>query len=486
MLHIGRNIFSLVVSRITAGVILFLIYTRLVQYLGPEVAGQYGLISSYLLVFSFFIDLGMSQLVIKKVSENQTHADKYLNNYFLIQLVLGFVFMAIMDAVVYFANYPPTVQSALYVASLGLLLSAVSLPFRSVVNAFQKLTVIAKVNFVNSLINGAMMALAIWLRQDIFFLAFISVTVSIFDIIVYGYIVHKKFVPFRWQFDPQFIKTLFIWTWPFTLLTVFSIYNRVDTLLLPHFRNFTETGYYAAAYKFWDVLAFLPNVIGISLYPFFAEMIAKGLKDQVKIGLETYTRYMIALGLPLALGAYLLAPQLTLAFYGKDFLPAAGALWLLVSAVAILLIYSPANSLIISQETRLATRVTGSTLFLNLILNVIFIPKYGFVAAAAVTVLSELNQAFWYWILIRKKIIEYRFLRYFIKPIVAGAVMAAAVMFLKETNLWLAILGGAVVYGLVLLGQKFFQRSDWELFKAAIDIRKPAAAPASDINPSGT
>src|ERR1700733_6435257 len=101
MLHIGRNILSLLISRILAAVILFLIYTRLLQYLGPEAAGQFGLLAAYLTVFNFFVDLGMQQLVIKKVSEDRTQASKYLSNYFGIQFLLGVGFMLIMDGLIF-------------------------------------------------------------------------------------------------------------------------------------------------------------------------------------------------------------------------------------------------------------------------------------------------------------------------------------------------------------------------------------------------
>ena len=153
MLHIGRNIFSLIFSRILSGIVLFLVYTRLVQYLGPEAAGQYGLLASYMTVFSFFIDLGMSQLVIKKVSEDKTHASKYLNNYFSIQFLLAAAFMLIMDVFVYFAGYPTIVKNSLYITSLGLLLTTMSLPFRSIINAFQKLTTIPWINLIHSSIH---------------------------------------------------------------------------------------------------------------------------------------------------------------------------------------------------------------------------------------------------------------------------------------------------------------------------------------------
>src|SRR6185295_17234724 len=106
MMHIGRNILSLLISRVLAAAILFLVYTRLIQYLGPEAAGQYGLMAAYLTVFNFFVDLGMQQLVIKKISEDRTQASKYLANYFGIQFVLGLVFMLIMDAIIFTSHYP--------------------------------------------------------------------------------------------------------------------------------------------------------------------------------------------------------------------------------------------------------------------------------------------------------------------------------------------------------------------------------------------
>lgn len=473
MLQIGRNVLSLIVSRILAGIVLFLIYTRLLQYLGPEAAGEFGLLSTYLTVFSFFVDIGMSQLVIKKISEDKTHAEKYLNNYFSIQFLLGFIFMFMMDAFVFFADYPAEVKRALYVAGFGLLISALSLPFRSVINAFQKFTIIARVNFLNSAINGAMMVLAIMFRQKLFFLAFISIAVSSFDFFIYLFYVNRKFVKFSLSFDRQFAKQLFIATFPFALLTIFSVYNRVDTLLLPHLRNFEETGYYSAAYKFWDVLAFVPTVVGISLYPYFAESMSLGLKDRVRTGLETYTRYMIAVGLPMAVGAYLLAPRLTLAFYGKSFMPAAPALWLLVLAVAILFIYSPANSLVISQQTKLATKITGFTLLTNIVLNLILIPKFGFVAAAAVTVLSELMQALAYRFVITRRIIDYKFFRFFVKPAIAAAAMAGLVLAMQGQNIWLIMASSGICYSILLLLFRFFKLEDWQLLLAAINIRKP-------------
>lgn len=472
MLHIGRNIISLVISRLMAAVILFLIYTRLIQYLGPQAAGEFGLVAAYLTVFTFFVDLGMQQLVIKKVSEDRTLASKYLNNYFSIQFCLGLIFMVIMDGFVLSAHYPSIVQNSLLVASMGLLLVSLTMPFMAIINSFQKLSLIARVNFANSLINACMMVLAIIFRKNIFFLSFITGSVALFDILIYGYLVNKKFASFRIEIDFKFWKQLLLWNMPFMLLTIFSIYNRIDTLILPHLRNFTENGYYTAVYKFWDTLAFLPAVVGVSLYPFFAESLARGAKIQVRQVLETYTRYMIAIAIPLTVGAYLLASKLTVAFYGAAFAPAAPALWLLVAAVSVLFIYVPVNSVMISQRTKIATIITGCTLVFNLVLNLIFIPKFGFVAAAVITLFSEVIQLVGYTIVVKRRIVNFNYLSNFIKPIIAGLLMGMALYYFVHLNVWILIVLGGVVYAAALISLGFFNRADWELLKASINFRQ--------------
>jgi len=473
MLHIGRNIISLLISRVAAAVVLFLVYTRLAQYLGPEAAGQYGLLAGILSIFSLFVDLGMSQLVIKKISEDREHSSKYLSNYFIVQFILAFIFGLIMAGFVFLNDYPQEVKNALYIASIALFLSSLSLPFKSIINAFQKLTIIAKVNFANSMINAGMMVLAIVFTQGIFFLAFIGILISFVDLVVYGFVTNKYYAKFRLEVDWAFVRQLFIWTWPFTLLTFFSIYNRIDTIMLPHFRGFEETGYYSVAYKFWDVLAFLPAVVGISLYPYFAERLSVGAKQDARKIIETYTRYMIALAVPISVGAFMVSGDIVQTFYGAEFLPASTALWLLIAAVSVLLVYSPVNSLILSQQTKAATWITGFTLLFNFTTNIIFIPKYGFIAAAATTLASELIQAIGYTYIVRNRVVDYRIFGNFIKPILATTLMAISLLWLQpRLEIWISISIAVVVYALALYIFKFFQTEDRDLFIASVSFRK--------------
>jgi len=170
-----------------------------------------------------------------------------------------------------------------------------------------------------------------------------------------------------------------------------------------------------------------------------------------------------------------LAPKLIVAFYGSAFLPAASALWLLVGAVSVLFIYIPVNSMIISQKTKTATIITGCTLVFNLVTNLIFIPKYGFVAAAVITLLSELIQLTGYTIVVKYKIVQFNYLSNFLKPVIAAVIMGLALVYFKQHNLWILILGGGIIYSISLLALRFFTRHDFEILKAAVNFRKKLA-----------
>lgn len=82
MQRIGKNIFSLGISRVVSGAIIFLVHARLANYLGAENFGRFALILAFYTIFLLMVDIGMSKYVIKKVSEDRSLASRYLGNFF--------------------------------------------------------------------------------------------------------------------------------------------------------------------------------------------------------------------------------------------------------------------------------------------------------------------------------------------------------------------------------------------------------------------
>jgi O-antigen/teichoic acid export membrane protein len=279
-------------------------------------------------------------------------------------------------------------------------------------------------------------------------------------------------------------------SFPFALLVGFStVYNRIDIILIQHTLGFEQTGIYAAAYKFFDLMAFFPSVVSFSLYPLFASLMAKQAIIEVRGHVEEYLRLMIALALPMAVGGSLLARPLITILAGERFSGGAPVLAVIVWAVAILFIYVVANSLVISQLTRFAVAITGVNVLVNVVGNIILLPRIGILGAAIMTVVSELLQGVFYFYFVRKLITSFNIFSLFVKPILASAVMGLVIWNVRGFDLayklslvpeslshsvfnvfWLISLGGAI-YFLVLFILKFFRKQDLLFIKHLAGVR---------------
>ncbi len=53
--------------------------------------------------------------------------------------------------------------------------------------------------------------------------------------------------------------------------------------------------------------------------------------------------------------------------------------------------------------------------------------------------------------------------------------MSLFLYFYRDSNLWMVILVGIMIYAVSMFVLRFFKRSDWDLLKAAVNIRQPVS-----------
>src|SRR3990167_8152912 len=117
---LGRNIFSLGISRVLSGIILFVVYIHLVTYLGPSEFGKFSLVVTYYTIFLLLADLGISRYVIKKISEDHGSAAQYLGNFLLTQVLLSLLVVILFAFIPQFLGYEASVRQAMLLSGLGL------------------------------------------------------------------------------------------------------------------------------------------------------------------------------------------------------------------------------------------------------------------------------------------------------------------------------------------------------------------------------
>jgi O-antigen/teichoic acid export membrane protein len=465
--NISKNIFWLTASRVIALVLLAAAYFFLFRYLGPFGIGQYQFVLSYVLIFSIIVDFGIQQFITKKISEEPQNTKKYFQNFFTFETAVSFLLYAILVAIAIFQHYDKVVIYAVAVTGLGMVVNALTYPFLAVMAAYQDLRKVALINFINSLVNVSIIFLAIIFHRYIVFLASVQLVFGIIDLILYRIFVKKHLSDpqvFKaiFRFDPGLIVNIIKKGWPFALLVGFSaIYNRIDTVIITTIKGYEQTGYYTAAYKIFDLLGFFPSVVSYTLFPYFASLMGKNAVLEVRQNLEKYLKLMIAAAIPMAVGGSILSLKLTTLLAGNDFVQAAPVLAILIWAPAILFIYIPVNSLVISQLTKKAMVITGINVVVNIIGNLLLVPKFGIKAAAFMTLFSEFWQGYFYFYFVKKNITDFNFLKIFPKPLFAAALMGLILWPFRNYNLIFSLPTGALVYLIALLLTGFIKKEDW-------------------------
>ena len=185
----------------------------------------------------------------------------------------------------------------------------------------------------------------------------------------------------------QFLKKIFFATLPLTILLFLNLlYFRVDMILLSVFQKSAAVGIYDFAYKFFDFLIALPLFLSNSLYPKLLEQ-EKNSRIQIK-NISLYTILFFGLGLLLIPFVWFLSPLLVLVKH--DFAPSVLALQILSLSLPIFFATNILQWIYITRKKQnILIAVYGLSLLLNIVLNILFIPQYSYIASAIITGLSE-------------------------------------------------------------------------------------------------
>jgi O-antigen/teichoic acid export membrane protein len=168
-----------------------------------------------------------------------------------------------------------------------------------------------------------------------------------------------------------------------------NTYNYIDTLILGIMRSDLETGWYSAAYRIYEGLTYAPAILAAVLTPTLSHLFV----DDRIAHRRLLARSLIA---SLALGAFLggvvawLAGPILLLLFGAKYAP--GIVPLRILAGGSLFVFSTwilhAGAISTNLDRRLLLTTTVG-LTTNVVLNIVFIPRWGISGAAWATVIAE-------------------------------------------------------------------------------------------------
>ena len=233
---------------------------------------------------------------------------------------------------------------------------------------------------------------------------------------------------------------------PIGIATVFStILFRADMAMLAVMKSAEVVGEYAAAYRLLETTLFLSWGIGSAVYPVYSRL-GPGRSPEVLLVFERSLKLLVALTLPLAIGAVILADPLMDVLYGPAYDASANALVLLAPAIALYPFAYVAGMMLVSQHRqRVLAPIYAAVAAENILLNLVLIPTHSLYGAAIGTSLSQLLVTLPLMVFCTHALGRPSWLRMVGGPVTAS-VLAGVVMAVLRDDFAAALVAASVVY----------------------------------------
>lgn len=462
--RIVKNTGVFFVAQVVTYIIAFFYMIYIIQYLGAE---GFGILTSgmaFTLIFGVIADLGLSPLTVREVSRNKSLHPQYTGNIILIKLFLSMMIFVAIAVIINIQTNESVMIQVVYILALWVIVTSFSQLFYSVFQAYEKMEYQSISSIINSVILFLGVIYGIFAGLGVLWFAFIYLLASVIVLVYCSFIYLTKFKKPIFEADWPFWKLTIMAALPLSITSIFSIIAfRVDMVLLSSLQGVVAVGWYGAAYKLIEILMFIPMVYTSAIFPVLSNFHGSS-KDSLQLLYKKSVQYLTILGLPIAAVTTIYAQNIIILLYTDSFYPTIIAIQILIWTIPLLFLTYVFSTLFISiNKQNILLKITFIAMTFNVVANLLLIPKYSYIAASSITVLTELLGAALCLHYLSKYVCSIQ-VKVILKPILATAIMS---LFLLVTplNMYISLILASFIYlGLLILFRAFSQ-DDYDLIR---------------------
>ena len=430
-----------------------------VRQLGPELFGQYSAVNAFGATFIFIADLGLSIYAIRQIAMNRDKPDgaektaQFNGNLLALRLVLSLIASVVMLTFATLTGRPATMLMGLGLVATSWVLYAFQGSYAAMLGGFERLDVSSRAQIIYQLLFVALGAVVV-LVLGLSYVALIAANVISIALLTWlcwrgvRSLDIKVGRPNLAQW-PNIIRACI----PFGIVTLaLGLSYKFDSVLLNLTRSDAETGYYGAAYNLVFSAVVFSNVLNTSLFPSLTRHAVTSPHELPRI-YERAMRYLLLVSIPIAVGVWALSEQLVPFLFKAQFAPAVDALRILIWVVPFMYVSEFLGYVVlISGNEKKVARSVGISTIINISLNLILVPRFGYVIAAAMTVLTEMVLVGQYVWLLRKPLSQMNWVSTLLRPLGAAVLMGGVLVLVRSMIPWYASAAlGTLLYLTLLL-----------------------------------
>jgi O-antigen/teichoic acid export membrane protein len=454
------------------------------RILDPADAGLYQYAIVIFVWFDIFTNFGLNTFLTREVSRDRSRAGHYFFNTSIMRLVL--IVIGVLPLVVFIGARqslvaPPLNPEGLLALGLlyvGLLPNSLSTGMTAVFYAFERAeypSAVSTIATINKVICGVAVLV---LGYGIIGLAAVSIFTNFITlaVLVYGgreLISRDDSASRPYTLDWGLIRSMTRESWPLMLNHFLAtIFFQIDIVLMESIHGSKMVAQYSVAYKWIAAINVIPAFFTMAMLP----VMSRQAHEDPPALKRTYTlavKLLVNIALPTAVLFTFTAYVLTTILGGAEYLPdGAIATQLMIWSIPIGWINSLTQYVLIALN--LQRRITWAFIIavtFNIVTNLIFIPQYGYRAAALTTIASEAMLLIPFGILLAGAVGQIDWLRIIWQPLVAGGIMFGVILIVWNAQPVLALVFGVLVYPTILLMLRPFSKDEIERLQPLLPAR---------------
>lgn len=375
------------------------VVSLLARSVSQEEFGLFHFLFSLIGILTIFADAGVARVFVREGSRNKDRLRVIFAHFIRLKSISTLVFVALILVSPFVLQMTPLTRSYFYLYSVfGLCETIMNFSF-SYFRIYEKFYVESAIRSFNRLLLavGATLlffvfpgAFTLWNVYVLYVIAGSAGVIATITLIHSMRTRERTTTTEATHIDTGLLKSYARESILLGLSALFwQIYYRIDTVLLQYLRNSVEVAIYGAAYSVFQLVNTLPILLMSSAYPRLSSLYAED-RNRFRVELRGLLLSVAAGSVVTVLvGIAASGLVITLAF-GEVYAASIPVLQLLLVSFLFLFIgHVVSTALIAMNRIWILTLISLCGCVLNIALNLIIIPRHGYIGAAAVTVATE-------------------------------------------------------------------------------------------------
>ncbi|WP_085829468.1 flippase [Clostridium massiliodielmoense] len=462
MNKIAKNLLSIASSSFISQFLAFIMIAYYARILGAELFGRISLAQTMMTYFTMITLFGFQTSGTREVSKNENNTEELASGIVITRFLVAIICFLVIIGISFGVNKGIVFRNILIVYGLTLFPLAFNLDW--FYSGIQQMHHNAVYNVLKSGIPFVLIWILFKTKNDILLIPLFTF-VGLLCAAFYHTIIFKKKFNFKisLRVNKKKIIRYVIASIPFLLSGLLSMINcNIDSILIGFIKGDYDLGIYSSAYK---IIFFLINLIAVIFTPFFPLFISyyhdKDIKNLKKV-VNNVCKIVVLIGVPIVVGGIFLSKEIILLVFGEQFIESRMPFIILLLYILVLFMRETYGYGLNAwnREGKYLKSVIISSI-VNLILNLIFIPRYGIVAASITTLVSELLNFF----IMRKyalEVVSTNYLKNIAKIIIPILFMSISILTLKyfNINVIVNIIFAIIVYFALVICTKYIEVSE--------------------------